>query len=338
MMTRLFIPVLAFACSKAPSTGDTAQTDMPVHTLWSGWNHTWGLLSHRLSLIHIKAIDGTTASSGIMGGDWSTGEQWSDDVNYRVHQQRIAGEQLRVEHGETRLMVGPEGSATAVSRLSALDSATLVVLQGFEIDTDVAQNGDYPDDYDPALGYTSRGFGVTVALEDGQVKAQASVRWGPRDRPDVNSAVPFALTGVTVYWTAIDGAEGVTSSTYVANQDLAHAPPNSPQAGMSEPLAWSGTGVAAIQGFDLSLTDTDGGAGGDYLRSFGAEIRPSADGTPPENIGGEILTSAPIELGEMTMGLKIEALWITLDPDLNTITGDTIEGVHPVGRHTVPTE
>jgi hypothetical protein len=38
------------------------------------------------------------------------------------------------------------------------------------------------------------------------------------------------------------------------------------------------------------------------------------------------------------MDLKIEALWITLDPDLNTITGDTIEGVHPVGRHTVPTE
>jgi hypothetical protein len=104
------------------------------------------------------------------------------------------------------------------------------------------------------------------------------------------------------------------------------------------PDRFADMGVAAIQGFDLSLTDTDGGAGGDYLRSFGAEIRPSADGTPPENIGGEILTSAPIELGEMTMGLKIEALWITLDPDLNTITGDTIEGVHPVGRHTVPTE
>ena len=340
MKTTWFIPFLALGCaadSKHPGpdgdTGDTA-----VHTIWSGWNHTWGLLSHRLSLAQVRAGTGNTATSGILGGDWSTGESWSDDVNYRIHQQDVEGSQLQVEHGMTTLIVGPDGSASGVEATEMLDDAQLVVLQGFEITTDVAQDDDYPSDYDPALGYTSRGFGMGVSLEDGQVHAEARVSWGPRDRPDVNGAIPFAQTGVTVYWTAINGIDALTETTYNADQERAHSPPNSPQAGMSEPVDWAGTGVSAIRSFDLSLTDTDGGTGGDYLRSFGAEVQPSEDGGPPGAIGGEILTTAPIELGTMSMAVSIEAVWIPLDPELNTIRGTTIAGTHPVGSHTIPVD
>lgn len=177
---------------------------------------------------------------------------------------------------------------------------------------------------------------MSVSLVDGQVEATADVRWGPRDRSDVNGAIPHAETGVTVYWATIDGVSETERVTYSATQGLAHEPPNSPQEGMSEPLPWSGHGISAISAFDLSLYDTNGDDGGDYLRSFGAEIAPADDGSAPAEIAGEILTTSFIELGEMSMDVTVDALWLPLDPELNRVRGQTIEGIHPIGSHTVP--
>lgn len=339
--------LLLIGCTKsAPSTDgtgstdtgatDTGATDTETFTIWSGWNHSWALLSHRISLVRVKAGEGGTAESGILGGDWSTGESWSDDVNYRIHQQDVTSSTLTVEHGERSLIVGPDGSATASSLLDIGD-ADLVVLRGFEINTDIAQSDDYPTDYDPALGYTSRGFGIGVSLEGSEVIASSTILWGPRDRADVNSAVPHAQTGVTVYWTAISGIDSKTESSFSGGQELAHTPPNSPQEGMSEPLDWSGIGIAALTSIQLSINDVDGGDGGDYLRSFGAEIPPSESGDAPNELSAEILNTSLIELAHMRMDYDVSAVWIPLDPEKNTITGHTVEGNHPIGSHSVPT-
>jgi hypothetical protein len=333
MKTYWIIALFSLACSKTPAS-DLADAEPEVDTIWSGWNHTWSALSHRVSVVAVRAGSGETAESGILGGDWSTGESWSDDVGYRIHQQDIETSQLTINQGQTELMVGPDGTVSGLSGIEG--SPDLVVLQGFEINTDVPQSADYPDDYDPALGYTSRGFGMSVTLVDGQVEATADVRWGPRDRSDVNGALPHAQTGVTVYWATISGVSETERVTYSATQGLAHEPPNSPQEGMSEPLPWSGHGISAISAFDLSLYDTNGDAGGDYLRSFGAEIAPAGDGSAPAEVAGEILTTSFIELGEMSMDVTVDALWLPLDPDLNQVRGHTIEGIHPIGSHTVP--
>ena len=150
--------------------------------VWSGWNHTWSMLSHRVSRIRTVLEPDETLSLGIVGGDWSTGESFSDDVTYRMHYQRITGPGLLVEHGETPIEVGPDGHATATAS-TTLTAPDLVVLRGFDINTDAEQPDGYPDNYDPAHGYTSRGFGFSVgAPVNGSFEVSATLRWAPQDR------------------------------------------------------------------------------------------------------------------------------------------------------------
>jgi len=324
--------LLSSACIKGG-----AEDPVPF-TVWSGWNHTWGLLSHRVSVIRVKAEDGATASSGILGGDWSTGASWSDDVNYRIHQQTISSHRLTAEQGETVLTMS-SGQPTTSDPFQTDIDADLVVLRGFQITTDIDQGADYPEDYDPALGYTSRGFAMNVSLDrDGHVEVFGDVRWGPRDRDDMNAAIPHAMSELTVWWTAISGIDEIESFEFVDQQDLAHEPPNSPQAGLNHPLSWTGHGVTGLSGFNFTLDDTDGGPGGDYLRSFGVEIPPESDGSAPKQIAAEMLTTSAVELGTMSMGVQAQAVWIPLDPNLNVIQGSTLEGNHGIGMHTVPPE
>lgn len=329
---------LGVGCTKpASDTGTGSEITGPSHTVWSGWNHTWGMLSHRVSLIEVQAGPPTEARSGILGGDWSTGDTWSDDVNHRIHQQHVIGDQISAETGSITFTVSADGGE-ANATLETPDP-DLVVLHGFRINTDTDQPDDYPDDYDPALGYTSRGFAVGVNHTDGSnVNASATVRWGPRDRDNMNRALAIAHTEVTVYFTALYGLTDVDTATYTGNQDLAHDPPNSDQAPLAQPLSWEGFGVAAIQSFDLSLHDTDGGNGGDYLRSFGVEMSPSPSGHPPENVSTEILTYSALELGTMSMSVQAELVWLVLDPTRNRVESETVAGNHPVGSHIVPYE
>jgi hypothetical protein len=339
MKSIAFTFLFALGCSKdSDDTSADATISGPTHTVWSGWNHTWGMLSHRVSLIDVRTGEGDRAHSGILGGDWSTGDTWSDDVNHRIHQQHITGDQLLFEQGSITLSVGP-GETASGSAAVAMESPNLAVLQGFTINTDTAQTAGYPDDYDPALGYTSRGFGFAVALNDSnEVVATANVDWGPRDRDDMNRAIEHATTEVTVHYAVLSGFDDVDTATYSGTQDLAHDPPNSPQAALTEPLGWAGNGIAAIQSFGLSLHDTDGGDGGDYLRSFGVEMKPAATGGPPASVETGILTYSALELGIMSMTAETDIVWIPLDAKRNRIEGVSVEGSHPVGTYSVPHE
>ena len=331
------LSLLSLGCSYDEEKHTAAESiSGPTHTIWAGWNHTWGMLSHRASYIQVETGEGNTGSSGIVGGDWSTGDTWSDDVEYRIHQQHITGEVLQVELGSASLLVGPEGTEQTNVAIDMTD-ASLVVLQGFSFNTDIEQSEDYPDEYDPALGYTSRGFGMGVSLsDDGSVDVSASVQWGPRDREDMNNAMAFAQTEVTVHFAALTGFSSSEGAHYAGTQDLAHDPPLSDQQGLSERLSWNGFGFAAIESFELELFDTDGGDGGDYLRSFGVELAPTENGNPPSTIEAEILTTAPLELGTMSMAANVNAVWIPLDASSSRIEGVTVSGSHPVGSHSVP--
>ena len=313
----------------------TQKTADPAFSMWSGWNHTWTLLSHRISLLRVRSLDDGEAESGILGGDWSTGESWSDTVDYRIHQQTISSPDLAAYHGQSVFQVRTD---TPVAETVALDDidADLVVLRGFEINTDVAQEDAYPANYDPALGYTSRGFALSVSLNaDGDVAVEGTVRWGPRDRDNMNAAIPEATSQLTVWWTAISGVEAHEELFFSASKDLTHTPPNSDQSGVREPTGWSGTGAAGLAKIDLRLFDTDGGDGGDYVRSFGVEIPPGDRGVAPSDIAGEILTTSLIELGVMSMDLDVHALWIPLEADVHAVTSQTFRGTHDIGTFVV---
>jgi len=349
MKSIAFTFLLALGCSKgSDDTSAAAPISGPTHTVWSGWNHTWGMLSHRVSLIDVRTGEGDQAHSGILGGDWSTGDTWSDDVNHRIHQQHITGDQLLFEQGSITFTISA-GETASASAAVVMENPNLAVLQGFTINTDTAQTAGYPEDYDPALGYTSRGFGFGVELtaqrvghekalssDAYEVVATANVDWGPRDRDDMNRAIEHATTEVTVHYAVLAGFDETDTASYSGAQDLAHDPPNSPQAALTEPLNWTGHGIAAIRSFGLSLHDTDGGAGGDYLRSFGVEMTPTSDGQPPASVETEILTHSALELGIMSMAAETDLVWIPLDASRNRIEGISVEGSHPVGTYSVP--
>ena len=326
VMKRMFaVALLSCSCIKGE--------DATPFTVWSGWNHTWDMLSHRVSLIRVKSNNDATAESGILGGDWSTGATWSDSVRYRIHNQTVSSHLLSAQHGEAILTIGPDGTGTTTVEIDDFN-ADVVLLSGFEINTDIEQSSEYPDNYDPALGYTSRGFGMAVELnENGDVDVTGSVRWGPRDREDMNEALRHAQSQLTVWWTAISGVDATESFHMVKSQDLAHDPPNSEQSSLSEVLPWNGTGIAGISGFDLNLFDTDGGEGGDYLRSFGVEMVPNRNASAPEVLSSEILTYSALELGTMSMDVEAHAVWIPLKQYQVEVT--SWEGIHDIGAHNI---
>jgi len=330
------VAVLGAACS-SKGAQDSGTDSVPADVVWAGWNHTWTTLSHRVSFIRAILEPDEGMALGIRGGDWSTGESWSDEANYRMQLQRVRGGGLQFVHGETSLTVGPEGLASATAEAEISGAQVAVVLRGFEIETDVPQGADYPSDYDPALGYTSRGFGFSVGAPtvEGDLatfEVSAHVAWGPRDRADMNAAMLEAETGVRVAWTAISYSGTETRQTLSDGIDLTHTPPNSPQTGVALSTGLEGgPGIAGITRFVLGVRDQDGADGGDYLRSFGAEILLGEAGAAPALISTEVTTTSLIELGTMHFAPEIDLVWIAPDAEDLTVEAISREGTHPVG-------
>jgi hypothetical protein len=335
----LILSSLTVGCASEPKTGSTA----PEHYVWAGWNHTWEKLSHRVSFIQAIATPEGGLEMGIRGGDWSTGDLWADEVAYRMHLQRISGGDIEIVHGETELTLGPDGLTSTDETLSLSTDAIHVVLRGFEIDTDTDQVDDYPD-YDPALGYTSRGFAMAVGpvdqgSGDATFTVEAQARWGPRDRDDMNAAMQVAQTQVRIAWTAIGHSGTVQTTTAADGVDLNHAPPYSEQSGLTLPTGFSGgPGIAGITGFDLGVSDQDGGDGGDYLRSFGVEFDLPENAQAPETLLTEVTTTSAIELGTMHFAPKIDMIWIDPEDDSFEVQPVFRDGTHPVGMFEIAPE
>lgn len=322
--------------------------------LWNGFDYRWDLLSHRISYIStISEADGGLRL-GLVGGDWSTGEAFTDAPWYRMRTLDVRSSSLAVAHGETELTVGPEGSATGTG--STDDAAVLampahaVLLRGFVIDTDVEQSEDYPSDsYDPAYGYTSRGFGFAVgeASDVGgslEFPVDASVRWGPQDREDMNAAIPFANTGVTVAWTVV-GFEGeAMEQAFSASIDEPYDAPYSPHQVLGEgelDLSMSNDydhGFPGISAFDLLVEDLEGSDEGDYLRSFGLELV-QTESTDDEFHGyarADASNSSALEYMAMRLTATGTARWIGLAGRDTEVVPRVTQGFHAVGTLEVP--
>ncbi len=258
--------------------------------LLTGWEYEWEQLSHRVSYLRVGVEEDTSLSLGLVGGDWSTGTTFTDTPLYRVRYQRIEGAGIRIVRGAATLLVGPDPSGTTTLVLDGTDlpaNASLVaVIDGFTLDTSVPQPDGYPDGYDPAYGYTSQGFGLALGEPerdgtDVRIPIDATVRWGPQDREDVNAAIPHAVTEVSVdvALVAFDGDLEVFPLAGARPYDPTQERPYTEQPPIEMPVDFSGgarEGFVAWRSFDLQLNLEGPSVGeGDYLRAFGAEVVPT---------------------------------------------------------------
>ena len=315
--------------------------------IWSGFNYSWDQLSHRVALTRAITEADETLSMGLIGGDWSTGSTFTDTPLYRMRYQRVSSRGFVVVHGQTQTTVGPDGALSTTDHLTDVSLTQqpnhVVVLRGFEINTDIPQNSEYPTDYDPALGYTSRGFGFQVSQPDVESNSLSfsitgDVRWGPQDREDMNAAIAHAQTSITVAWSAIGYTGTRTDTLLSATTNYPHDPPftvHEPFGSNHLPIYVDGTpGVVGLTGFDLEMSDQAGTQDGGYLRNFGFEVVQDARGVPT-HATAECTNSSAFEEIAIRVTPSANVVWINLDdPDAqNSVI--IREGEHDVGSTTI---
>lgn len=201
---------------------------------WQNWSMGWAQLNHRISRIGVAFADPSscapdTARLDFVGGDFTSGGVATDQAQFAgqtrrlVFDSRVAGASRVVVTGRTR---APEGVVEGTLEVDLAEHGLeayadhIVWIDGFAFDTDVEQRDDYPTDYDPALGWTSRGlgFGAEVDGRDGDIlrvawraRFEAGVSDDYTIREDMNLAVPYAEVGVELHIGVLGVAGGVSS-------------------------------------------------------------------------------------------------------------------------------
>ncbi len=271
------MPLLSLAFSTGCGVTDDAR-------LLTGFDLLWDELSHRISALEV-AVTGE-AQMGLEGGDWSTGEDYTDFVHWGLGAIDVTSDRAAFYEGATEVTILPQSSGSGNEALAAVAVSKdelgdwpdyIAVVSGFTFECDVDQGDTYPDDYSPAGGYTSTGFGVRLGevSDDGDTLSfEAWTRFGlgPTgeeylDRPQMDGAIPEATLGATLRWTLIGYRGSRDDLALSASVEHEHDPPYSDQPSeiLATSTASSGTAVPVWQGFDLIVNGGDG-AHGDYLR------------------------------------------------------------------------
>ena len=321
----------------------------PVHALiLTGWEYEWDLLSHRISLLRVDLKQDATVDLGLIGGTYTTGEEGTDTLRYRLGYSDIGVPGAVVTEASATWIMGPQSTDTATVSAAApegCDDQIAAYLNGFAIDTDVEQDAAYPADYDPALGYTSNGFGFTLGAPTSSagtlsVDVTATVRWAPQDRDDMNAAIPLARTEVSAGVLFVCFKGDSTAGLYSGALDYEWDPPYSEQPPMTAAIVLDGDepdGVASVTGFELGadFTNVDGSAAGDYLRSFGVELTGQDDGkgTWSGDLTAQITNTSAIEYGDLTASYAVELVRIGVRGATSEPT--TLDGTHDVGETTL---
>ncbi|HCH65211.1 MAG TPA: hypothetical protein DFR83_20570 [Deltaproteobacteria bacterium] len=344
-VTRLFLPLalasMAAGCGYSKDSGT-----LESHHVLAGFNHTWDFLSHRVSLSELFIEADGTITSGIIGGDFSTGDIALDFVRFRVAQSRVTAPGLFVGHGSLDLVVGPDGAFSETVTLDvpgiADAGSVTAAFAGFRVSSNTAQGADYPTDYDPALGYTTKGWGFTIGEptlsgDTATLTVSGIKRWAPTDndadpadRSDMNGAIPYAQSEISVYYTVI-GFDGVlTPATGSASVDYPHgsysAQPPMTQDDLGIGLDASGVGFPILRSYDLLLEDQTSDQWGDYIRSYGIEL----EGGAPMKVTTEMTNSSLIEVAEVRFVPTVDVGWVSLSGDATVETIAT-SGSHDIG-------
>ena len=343
------LSLMTSACSgKDQDSGGEGSAEVGV--VLAGFNHTWLILSHRISLAEVELHEDGTVTSGMVGGDWSTGSDNPERATFAVHQSQITAEGFVVAHGSVEVITGPDGviDETVTIDVPGIGDAAAVTsaFRGFSILTDVEQSAEYGE-YDPALGYCVKGFGFSVGepVVDGDtatVKLGGSLRWGPAGEDDplyeqripMNEAIPFAQTAAKVHFTVIgfngslSNVTGSASVDYPNGVNSEQPPLSAGDLGVSLPT--DGKGFPVIRSFDLALDVAGDDQQGEYVRSYALEL---TDGDPL-GVSTEMTNSSLVETATIRFSPTVDVGWVSLDGDAS-VESFTATGEHLVGSVTV---
>ena len=247
-MNRFFVvALLAFAsCVDSPYQGplyDPQACDDFVVLQQFGLG--WGLLNHRISTWDVRLDDDECRAERAeivhIGGDFSTGDSptGTDDVPFvKVGWQRADTnvEQVGVARVSIDATVGPDGrvDGTTTYRRTELDlrhyPRVVAIIDGIGFETGVEQTDEYPEEYDPAHGYTIRGFGAGVEVESSSVN-EITLGWdfhfqveNSPDRPKHNAAVEFARVGARIDVLLV-GVRGAAVHERNVDYEMSYPPP-----------------------------------------------------------------------------------------------------------------
>jgi len=271
----------------------------PRAVVTSGLGLAWAKVNHRISLWRVApeqvscpatVPDDVTLQVGSVGGNWSTGQTMSDTPSVAYAYNAVdGGDNAAFYPVAVSLWLDAPADEAEIDVDVSLADAQLdgyahhaVLLNGLELRTDVEQvDPDYPDNYDPALGYTSRGIGAAVRdlqVADGVARFVAHARFdlGPADRRKMNRAIEHARTKAVVHALLIGYNEGNVAAAehgysvsydhrLLLQPDYPHAPEELRQLTITGapgyPVAFAG-----LQSFDFRLFASV--EEGDYIREF----------------------------------------------------------------------
>jgi|GEM_PF-5186513 hypothetical protein len=286
-----FAPVgmLLGACS---SDGEDPPATPTYGVIASGIESDWKLIPHRFSELKAMLVPPAGEKGWEMVAQDAGGSFGAIDKPFiAVDYSAFSATGWRVQHGE-KLVEIPAGSSSktvAVEVTGAVapqtsDEKAVMVLRGFYLSTNQYDTPPtWVDSYDPALGYTSAGFGIRlhdIQESTDSVKFSATVnnRLAPCDRDDatkgddMNGAIPNAKTWVTVFYSVYTFKDAVYTAghkeyfvnyeDYSLDGEQTSRPSDAERKLTIKGQAGLPVGFVGLQGFDFisnSATDKDPG-------------------------------------------------------------------------------
>jgi hypothetical protein len=278
---------------------------------WENLNHRISRYAIQLSPAPGEACLAERVETVFIGGDYSTGETLTDIPRLRWSGTRIAATSPE-QMGAARLRLdflidaaaGGEATLTETLDRDALHLLhyphVIALVEGLALRTDVAQAAGYPDDYDPAHGYTSRGIGAelrVVEFDEAEILLEAILRFahGTSDRKNMNGAMASALTEGSLDVLLIGLAEAPVEGSVdyglevevpplMRDVEVPHAPALERQLVLALPASGAGGGQSGLSGisglvgwtgfrFELDPVETEGA--GYYIRELSLGLNPT---------------------------------------------------------------
>jgi hypothetical protein len=285
--------------------------------IFGGFQFEWDNLSHRISRIEAAVGGEDGRHMAMVGGDWSTGESYSDFLHYRLPTLEVQNAKANLGQIRVALQVmapfdseeeapendehNPHTWATGVARIPITEVGSwdvyTAVIQGFGLRTDVPQSDDFPDSYDPANGYAIGHLAVSVGEPERgetEISVPVSLLFAPGDtgeaildRPEMNASIPFAQFSAWVEVGVVGHLRAGADVPVEATGTHPYAPPYSEQPASLVSLGLPEGRLALWQ--SLSFEANPGGSG-DYIRNMGAEL-----------YGSESVEGARLELGNSSI-------------------------------------
>ena len=267
--------------------------------------------------------------------------------------------QIIFQSGEVEILLTPPSFTETVEvevpnyNQSTQYGAT-VLLSGITVETDVPQTDpEYPDNYDPALGFTIRGLGVKTSnakVDSAEIRFKLTGRFelGPADRIAMNKAIKKATVKMIVHYTVVQHYNETAVTYDDHGYKLEYPPPQFPFPQKIEPASVeqrrleiqveSGMPlvIPGLTGFDFRLFEST--ENGDYIRKISVMVDlleyNSSSGIAVLDVNGYASNSSIIAYETMENDFSANLALIQIQSGL--IKQFCSNGSFETGRTTIP--